>query len=144
MSTSAVRSRAESDPEAEWPEAFGRLRWWFEESPMAFTASLALFLVTCGFCWILTVRPLRADSPMTSVALQAVQSDWTANDESNSSSRSTSIEQLAAAGEKIERAEMEKVQFPELPPVDPALKVEELLGNQAETDKQIKETEQTL
>ena len=78
----------------EQPTAFGRLRWWFEESPMAVTASVALALVTIGFMFILTARSLRADTPMTSVALQAVQADSTTSDTSQAAENALEIQQL--------------------------------------------------
>ena len=152
MSTNTVLSGSDSGEKAQSPQSehferpagFGRVRWWFEESPMAFTASVALTLVTIGFCWILTVRSLRADMPVASVSLQAVQADSLAKDAASAPESTLEIERLAAsAGNPVERIE-EKIEIPEVPPTDVRIKPQELLGNQADSDKQLKETDAAL
>ena len=128
----------------EQPTGFGRVRWWFEESPMALTASVALALVTIGFFWILTVRSLRADMPIASVSLQAVQADSMAKEAASAPESAMEIERLSVSrGDPVERAE-EKIDLPVLPPTDTQIKPQELLGNQADSDKQLKETDAAL
>jgi hypothetical protein len=56
-------------------ERFGRVRIWFDESPISFTASLALALVVFGLFWFLGLRPARAPSALLSLALQPVVDD---------------------------------------------------------------------
>ncbi|MBI3462069.1 MAG: hypothetical protein HY000_03280 [Planctomycetes bacterium] len=152
MSTNTVMSgpgsgAPDGNPQSEHferPTGFGRVRWWFEESPMAVTASIALTLVTIGFFWILTVRSLRADMPVASVSLQAVQADSIAKDAASAPESAMEIERLAASqGNPVERVE-EKIDLPVVPPTDTRIKPPELLGNQADSDKQLKETDAAL
>lgn len=146
--TSTSTESATKTPEIEvkeqvdQPKAFGRLRWWFEESPMAVTASMALTLVSIGFLFILTARSLHADMPMTSVALQAVQADSTASDTSQAVENALEIQQLSADS-AADRPE-EKMELPELPRQELKLNPNELLGNQADSDKELKETDAAL
>lgn len=56
-------------------ERFGRVRIWFDESPVSLTASLALALVVFGLFWFLAMRPARAPSALMSLALQPVMDD---------------------------------------------------------------------
>ncbi len=119
---------------------FGRLRWWFDESPMAFTAAAAMALVTIGFIFIFTVRALQADSPLASVTLQAVQAESVANDAAPLSEQTMEFQQLSAASAEAAERVDEKVELPELPKTDPRIKPNELLGNLADSDKQLQET----
>lgn len=126
---------------AEQPAAFGRLRWWFEESPMAFTASSALALVLLGLVFLLSIKAVRSATTLVSVALQAVQADSTAPDALKADS-AMEFQQLSAAAAQAEKEE--KVELPELPRAETTLKPKELLGNQADSEKQLKETEAAL
>jgi len=56
-------------------ERFGRVRVWFDESPVSFTASLALAIVVFGLFWFLAMHPARAPSALLSLALQPVIDD---------------------------------------------------------------------
>jgi hypothetical protein len=126
---------------SEQPEAFGRLRWWFEESPIAFTASIAGALVVVGILFLLLMGPVRNATTLVSVALQAVQADSTAPD-MQQADNAMEFQQLSAAAAKAEQEE--KVELPELPRAETTLKPKELLGNQADSEKQLKETEAAL
>jgi hypothetical protein len=131
----------EQTEHVEQPTAFGRLRWWFEESPIAFTASMAAGLVVVGIAFLIFMKPLRDVRSMVSVALQAVQADSTAPDTQQADS-AMEFQQLSAAAAKAEQEE--KVELPELPKAETTLKPKELLGNQADSEKQLKETEAAL
>jgi hypothetical protein len=137
---------AEEQPSSEHferPNLFGRVRWWFEETPMSLVTAVALALVTIGFLFLLTVRSLRADPrSVLTVALQAVQAENLASIEPQQPSGTMEIEQLSA-GEKVERQD-ERIELPELPTTQSQIKPEELLGNQADSDKTLKETDAAL
>src|SRR5437867_3257406 len=149
MSTTLEQAQIVSEPVAdaaepediERPTKFGRLRWWFEESPIAFTASVAMTLVTIGFLFILTAKALQKDLPMASVALQAVQADSMASDSAKEAQNALEFEQLSASSDEHV---LDKLELPELPRNDVEMKPTELLGNQADSDKQMKETEAAL
>ncbi len=127
----------------EQPTVFGRLRWWFEESPMAVTASVALALLLLGFIIILTAKATRRDMPMTSVALQAVQADSSASDSAKSENEMEFQKLSSSASAQADRPE-EKMELPELPRTETAIKPTELLGNEADSQKQIQETDAAL
>ena len=139
VSPPAAEPTAKED--SEQPAAFGRLRWWFEESPIAFIASTAAALVLVGIIVLLIMGPIPRVMPMVSVALQAVQADSTAADTPQTDS-TMEFQQLSAAAASPEKEE--KVELPELPRTETTLQPKELLGNQADSEKQLKETEAAL
>lgn len=124
--------------------AFGRVRWWFEESPIAFTTSVAIALLAIGLGYILTVRVLRADAPLVSVSLQAVLAESLASDSAPSTDEQMDISQLTAASAEVNEMKEEKFELPELPKAPEAIKPLELVGNQAESDKSFEETQAAL
>jgi hypothetical protein len=139
-----VADPAASPEHFEQPTAFGRLRWWFEESPMALTASAALALVSCGFLFILTSKPLRADAPLVSVALQAVSAESLASDNAPKEENATEFQTLSGSEEPQRDPVEEMPKLPELPRTEVNIDPKEVLGNQGETQKQLEETDAAI
>jgi hypothetical protein len=143
--TPAADAPAAPPEHFEQPTAFGRLRWWFEESPIAFAASVAMALVTLGFLFIMfIVTRLSVDSPLASVALQAVQAESLAPDNNPKADQSTEIQPLSAASAEPVNEVEETMELPELPNAENILKPLELVGNEADSNKQFQETEAAL
>ncbi|GEM_PF-5862082 len=144
----AAPADASPDPASrehfEQPTAFGRLRWWVEESPMALIASAALFLVSCGFLFILTSKSLRADMPLVSVAIQAVAAESLASGDVPKEENATEFQTLSSGDEPQRDPVEEMPNLPELPRTDVNIDPKEVLGNQGETQKQLDETDAAL
>jgi hypothetical protein len=111
---------------------------------MAFTAAVALFLVVLGFCWILLAGRTRDDMQVALVSLQAVEAESMASEPSEGEQHLLEFEQLAASsGQPLEEL-TQKIDVPELPTPEDQVKPEELLGNQADSDKTLEETDAAL
>ena len=107
---------------------------------MAFTTSVAMGLILIGFVFLMTVKAAPRSLPLVSVALQAVRADSTAP-QADQAAQAPEFQQLSAAAAD---AKEEKVELPELPRAETTLKPTELVGNQADSEKQLQETDAAL
>jgi hypothetical protein len=135
LSPAPEPDRDEGDGAATTPlPRFGRLRWWYEDSPIAFASGTTMGLVILAILFILYLfgTMVRREAPVPGVAIQLVAPDQGTALQPPDQEPGVTIKEMASSPKKAEREETQQVEMPDVTRVDTRIDPEKLIGNQGE------------
>lgn len=129
---SNLETGPEQSPDDVQPK-FGRVRWWFEDSPVAMISGVATGLVALALLFILYAFGVmaRRTPPVIGVAMQFVAPESDTPTPPTEPDAAVAVQQTSSSRpEATERQNVEPVEMPVVKKLDTRLEPEKLVGNQ--------------